>query len=141
MNIAMQKAVRDRAGNRCEYCLLPEEHTHFRFCNDHIIAQQHQGATTLENLAFACPRCNLHKGPNLAGIDPESETLAPLFNPRTDRWIDHFREVNGTIEGMTAIGRATVRVLDMNNEDRVRLRRELIQLRLWKSPPESHEET
>lgn len=108
MNIAMQKAVRDRAGHCCEYCLLPEEHTHGPFCSDHIIAQQHDGATTLENLAFACPRCNLHKGPNLAGIDPESKILTPLFNPRADRWIDHFREANGMIEGMTAVGRTTV---------------------------------
>jgi len=55
-----------RAGNRCEYCRLPEELSDVPFHVEHIVARQHQGGDELSNLALACDRCNLYKGPNLA---------------------------------------------------------------------------
>jgi hypothetical protein len=58
---------------------------------DHVIAQKHGGATVDSNLALACFYCNSAKGPNVAGIDPESGLIVRLFHPRTDRWTDHFR--------------------------------------------------
>lgn len=57
---------------------------------DHIIALQHRGATTLENLALCCGRCNLYKGPNIAGRDPKTGELTRLFSPRSDLWAEHF---------------------------------------------------
>jgi 5-methylcytosine-specific restriction endonuclease McrA len=82
--------VRRRAGHRCEYCRLPEEAFTRPFHIEHIVAKQHGGKTQAENLALACWYCNLKKGPNLTGIDPESATVVVLFHPRRDRWSDHF---------------------------------------------------
>ena len=125
-------AVRRRAGNRCEYCHLPQDAFRRPFHIEHIIAKQHGGETQLENLALACWYCNLKKGPNLAGIDPESGDTVPLFNPRKDEWANHFdlslSSVAGPgieIKGRTSTGRATLRVLGMNDEMRRVLRYEL----------------
>jgi hypothetical protein len=89
---------------------------------DHIIARQHGGSDRIENLAFACMHCNRYKGPNLAGIDPLTGTLAPLFNPRTDGWAYHFRWEGAEIIGTSPTGRATVIVLFMNDPEVVWLR-------------------
>ena len=70
-----------------------------------------------------CLFCNRHKGPNLSGLDPLSEQLTLLFNPRNNRWDEHFQQdANGLMRGLTAIGRTTVYVLDMNAPQRVELR-------------------
>jgi hypothetical protein len=76
-------------------------------------------------LALACHRCNLRKGPNLTGIDPITGEIVPLFDPRRDRWLDHFRFRGPVIEGVTAVGRATIKVLSMNDARRIE-RRELL---------------
>jgi hypothetical protein len=100
---------------------------------EHIIAKQHGGATSLDNLALACWQCNLKKGPNLTGIDPATGEVTRLFHPRRDIWTEHlaFLEVKsrpGRVEitGLTAVGRATVRLLDMNEEHRKALRYEMV---------------
>jgi hypothetical protein len=72
---------------------------------------------------LACQNCNLHKGPNLSGIDPETGVLVPLFHPRRDRWEEHFTMRDFRIVGRTPTGRSTIQVLCINDEDRVRLRR------------------
>jgi 5-methylcytosine-specific restriction endonuclease McrA len=82
--------VRRRAAGVCEYCRIPEHAFRRPFHIEHVIARQHGGVTELANLALACWVCNLKKGPNLAGIDPQSKLLTPLFNPRRDIWSDHF---------------------------------------------------
>jgi hypothetical protein len=124
--------VRRRAAGRCEYCHIPEAAFRRPFHIEHIIAKQHGGSTPLDNLALACWVCNLKKGPNLTGIDPESGEISPLFDPRKDRWEEHFTLIVGRnarlgveIRGRTALGRTTVRVLDMNSETRKRIRHEL----------------
>jgi 5-methylcytosine-specific restriction endonuclease McrA len=123
MDAAVRARVRRRAGNRCEYCLLKQEHLPFStFQVEHIIPRKHGGDDDPSNLALACDRCNAHKGPNLTGIDPETGEIVPLFNPREHAWAEHFRLSDATIVGLTAIGRTTVRVLNMNEERRVRLR-------------------
>ena len=118
MDRALEELVRRRADDRCEYCLFQVPPFHV----EHIIARQHGGPSVETNLALACIRCNLHKGPNLAGIDPESATLVRLFHPRQDRWGDHFRWVGVRMQGVTPIGRATVVVLDMNHPLRLAAR-------------------
>ncbi|MGO4882866.1 MAG: HNH endonuclease [Bryobacteraceae bacterium] len=124
--------VRRRAGNRCEYCRFPQAAFRRSFHIEHIIAKQHGGATQLDNLAFACWHCNWKKGPNLAGIDPETGQVTALFHPRTDSWPHHFSAralkigtLRVEIHGLTAIGRATVRALGMNDPMLQALRYEL----------------
>jgi len=83
-------------------------------------------ADDVDNLALACHRCNLRKGPNLTGIDPVSGEMVPLFHPRRDQWTEHFLFRGVRIEGLTPVGRATVHVLGMNDTRRLELRSELL---------------
>jgi hypothetical protein len=123
MDEAMRRAVAARAGQRCEYCRLHEQDDTFSFHVEHVIPLKHGGTGEPENLAYACQQCNLHKGPNLSGIDPESQKVTSLFHPRQQNWGEHFTAVEFQIVGTSPIGRATVRVLAMNDSDRVDLRR------------------
>jgi hypothetical protein len=126
MNTALQISVRRRAGHRCEYCRLHQDDVPFyTFPVDHIIAGQHDGPTVATNLALSCLRCNLHKGPNIAGRDPLTKKLTPLFHPRRHKWAHHFRFVGPRVMGLTAIGRTTVKILAMNHPDAVALRESL----------------
>jgi len=118
--------VRRRAGNRCEYCLLPQGHSQLTHHIEHIVAKQHGGRDDIDNLALACHRCNLRKGPNLTGVDPVSGKVAPLFHPRQQRWDEHFLFRGARIIGITPTGRAIVRVLAMNDARRLELRSELL---------------
>lgn len=111
---------------RCEYCRLPQIAYEATFHIDHIIAVQHRADDTPDNLALSCPKCNRRKGPNLVGIDPATQTLIRLFDPRTESWPAHFRWNGPLLVGLTACGRATIAVLDLNDEERVRLRQSLI---------------
>jgi 5-methylcytosine-specific restriction endonuclease McrA len=119
---SIREAVAGRAARACEYCRIREQDDAYSFHVEHIIALKHGGATELDNLAFACQHCNLHKGPNLSGIDPQSGQVVTLFHPRRDSWADHFALEEFCFVGLTPTGRATVRVLAMNVADRVRLR-------------------
>jgi len=133
MDPALDSAVRSRAQDKCEYCLLPQSVLRLRFQIEHVIARQHGGLDRLDNLALACGRCNRHKGPNLAGIDHDTGQMTRLFNPRTDRWAEHFRWDGPRVIGATPIGRATIAVLVMNHEDDIAVRLELIESRRF--PP------
>jgi hypothetical protein len=123
--------VRFRAGNRCQYCRMPEAYDIVRFHVDQVIARQHGGRTVLENLALSCAYCNAHKGPNLSGIDPKTRRLARLFHPVNDRWQKHFRSRGARIVGLTPTGRATVAVLGMNDPVNVNVRAALIEEGVW----------
>lgn len=115
----LRRAVRLRARDCCEYCLIPESMTFATHEIDHVIAEKHGGPTEADNLALACTLCNGFKGSDLASIDAESGAIVPLFNPRRDRWVEHFRFENGLVEPLTASGRATVRLLQLNQPHRV----------------------
>ena len=106
--------VRERAGGASEYCRLPASLYAGLFTTEHIIARQHGGSDGDDNLAYACARCNLHKGPNIAGLDPDAGVLTRLFNPRIDAWHQHFGWSGHIVVGRTPEGRTTVRVLAMN---------------------------
>jgi len=125
MDQELANAVRRRARDTYEYRLLPQTVRRLRFQIEHIIARQHGGESTIENLALACGRCSRHKGTNIAGIDPASRQMTRLFNPRMDRWSDHFRWEGPRAVGLTAIGRATVEVLEINHPDEIAIRLEL----------------
>ena len=127
MKEALRDQVRQRAGLRCEYCCVHQDQDPFyTFPVDHVIAQQHRGATTLENLALSCFRCNSHKGPNIASIDRVTSEMVPLFHPRRDAWSEHFEWNGAVLVGLTPIGRATVELLAVNHPDYVLLREALI---------------
>jgi hypothetical protein len=124
LDAVLRNFVRDRAENRCEYCRTHQEQdSFFQFHCEHIIARQHGGPTVESNLAWACHHCNLHKGPNLTGIDPGGGgAVVLLFNPREQVWSEHFIANGPIVSGVTPTGRATVRVLDINAASRVQLR-------------------
>ena len=124
--------VRQRAGSRCEYCHLPDFALALEdFHVEHAVARQHRGTDDPENLAWACIYCNLYKGPNLTSIDPDTGELTRLFNPRHDRWEDHFRPDFSRILGRTAIGRTTVWLLEMNSKIMIYLRANLTEEGRW----------
>lgn len=130
MDAATVQLVRQRAGNRCEYCHLPQEFSGLRFHVEHIVARKHRGSDDTENLALACPECNCHKGTNLSGVDPDAGKVTELFHPRRDRWADHFRIIEGSIVGRTPTGRTTAWLLEMNAGERLRMRQRLFRLGL-----------
>jgi len=118
----LRTAVRERAGGRCEYCLTHEDDVLIPHEPDHVIAEQHGGQATLENLAFACFHCNRRKGPNLASVDPATGEVVRLFQPRTMRWQEHFAMDRLQFIGLTPAGRATIGLLRLNSPERIALR-------------------
>lgn len=132
MDAATRREVRERAGNRCEYCRVRQEDDPlFTFHVEHILPRQHDGPNVATNLALACYHCNRHKGPNLAALDAETNQLTRLFDPRRDTWDEHFRAVGAVIAGRTPIGRVTVRLFKMNTAIRLDLRTELLAHARW----------
>ena len=132
MRMPLRFAVRRRSGARCEYCHLPDLVPYLiPFHLEHIRARRHGGATVLGNLAWACPRCNERKGANLSGVDPDTDEVVRLFNPRRDTWARHFAWDGLRIRAMTATGRATAWLLEFNSEERLKVRQGLRQLGLF----------
>jgi hypothetical protein len=131
MEAGLEQLVWQRANRHCEYCQIPADISLLPFQIDHIIAIKHGGQTTLDNLALSCERCNSHKGPNIAGY-LEGQHI-PLFNPRQDRWLDHFEWRGPILIGKTSVGKVTVEVLSINLPYRVTLRTALIEEGLF--PP------
>lgn len=127
----LRRLIAERAGYRCEYCLLPQAAALHRHEPDHIVPLQHGGVTDLTNLALACLRCNRHKGPNIGSFDPLTGQLVPLFHPRLQVWDQHFQIVDGEIIPLTAEGRVTARVLRFNDPDRLTERQRLLAARLF----------
>jgi 5-methylcytosine-specific restriction endonuclease McrA len=130
MDLATRDFVRQRAGLHCEYCQLPESLSPLaRLQIEHIRPIKHGGTDDVENLALACIDCNLRKGPNLSGIDPETDMIEPLFYPRVQTWEEHFRWEGARIVGASGCGRATVAVMDFNMLDRVQVRLAMLRAR------------
>ncbi len=125
ISVALRQLITERANGRCEYCLIHQDNVLIMHQPDHIIAEQHGGKTEDENMALACIDCNRYKGSNIASIDPVSQTLTPLFNPRRQIWIEHFKLDAGYIHGLTAVGRVTIKILQLNSYQRVQIRQSL----------------
>jgi hypothetical protein len=125
--------VADRAAHRCEYCHAPELVFNFPFEVEHIIPISRDGTDTESNLALACRSCNLRKGTRIDGLDPKSQTEVRFFDPRTDRWSEHFQAdaESGKLMGMTAIGRVTIVCLEMNSPTQLAARQLWIRLGLF----------
>ena len=119
---SLRALVVERAGARCEYCLLPTRVAFYSHEVDHVVARKHGGQTGAVNLALACARCNQHKGSDLGSLDPETGEFAFFFNPRTQRWDDHFALDGPRIVPLTPEGRVTVAILQLNHPDRLQER-------------------
>ena len=126
MTARLRRKVRRRAAGRCEDCRIPERVASVPFEVDHIIARKHGGRTLDSNLALACFSCNSFKGTDIAGLDPKTKRYTRLFHPRLHRWDCHFRWAGPALVGRTAIGRTTIRVLQVNCEEAVTLRESLM---------------
>jgi HNH endonuclease len=122
----LRQQVFNRANSKCEYCLLAVADTPYGHQIDHIIPRQHGGKDELENLALCCSRCNRHKGPNLASLDPESGEIIALFNPRKQTWSEHFRLEDGVFIALSAVGQVSITILKLNTEQRIAERKVLI---------------
>jgi hypothetical protein len=103
---------------------------------EHIRPTSLGGPSTLENLAWACPSCNLHKADRIEAIDPQNGDIVPLFNPRTDNWNNHFQWDGYRVAPLTPIGRTTVAALSFNHPRRLRIREAEEFFGLF--PPEIH---
>lgn len=135
MTPSLRRLVNERAEHCCECCGLPQAQVPaLAFHVEHIIPRKHDGADTADNLALACYFCNLHKGPNLTGIDPRTGQIVALFHPRRDSWKRHIRWDGSRLVGRTPTGRATVRVLSINLPHRIRIRQRLIDAGLFPAP-------
>lgn len=135
---SLRRLVKQRATDMCEYCLIHQTFSIYSHEVDHITATKHGGETTAENLLLACLPCNRHKGSDLTSIDPESQVITPLFNPRKQLWSTHEHSDSGYIQGLTATGRTTVFLLQINERSRAQLRQALIGQNLY---PDFHEKT
>lgn len=118
----IRRLVNERAAFCCEYCLMPQTFSLKKHEPDHIIPIQHGGTTEEQNLALACMRCNRYKGPNLGSIDPQTGDFVPFYNPRKQKWSEHFAMENGYINPLTAEARVTVKILRINDASRIKER-------------------
>ena len=134
VSATLRQLVIARARGCCEYCLYPQIASFVSFEMEHIFAEKHRGQSVQGNLALACPYCNRYKGSDLGSIDPETGLLTPFFNPRTQQWSEHFKFVNGFIYPLTAEGRVTVEILQLNLKERVAERRRLASFGMLKVP-------
>ncbi len=121
----LRRQVASRAAHLCEYCLIHEKDTAFGCAVDHIISLKHGGATDADNLAYACVFCNRFKGSDIGSIVWQTKEFTRFYNPRSDRWSEHFQLQNATLQPLTAIGEVTARILGFNDGDRL-LERQLL---------------
>lgn len=124
-----RRFVRQRAGDCCEYCRLASSDGTVTFHVDHIRPLKHGGSDDENNLCLACYNCNMHKSHDLTGIDPVTDEITPLYHPRQQVWEKHFRlQSDMRFEGLTPEGRTTIRVLQINLEERVESRQLLAEV-------------
>ncbi len=116
ISIALRQAVIERAGGRCEYCQSPALYSPEIFEVEHIQPLSAGGVTEFANLALACPACNRYKGNLQMVSDLETGQSVTLFNPRIDRWLEHFTWSDDFVAmvGLTPTGRATIATLHVN---------------------------
>jgi hypothetical protein len=121
----LRQTIADRANHLCEYCLIAEADTFYGCEVDHIISLKHGGFTEPDNLAYACAPCNRAKGSDIGSIATSGQFMR-FFNPRTDRWSEHFRLEGATIQPLTPIGEVTARIFLFNDSARIHEREERI---------------
>ena len=131
----LRRLVSSRAEELCEYCLIHEDDTFLGCQIEHIISEKHGGQTVEANLALACVFCNRFKGTDISTLSPATGQLCRLYDPRTDRWTEHFRLTGAHIVGLTEIGKATASLLGFNHPDRLLERDALVEAGRYPSDP------
>lgn len=121
----LRQTIAARANLLCEYCLVAEADTFYGCEVDHIISLKHGGSSEADNLAYACALCNRSKGSDIGSISRAGE-FARFFNPRTDRWAEHFLLEHAVIRPLTTVGEVTAHILEFNNSARLHEREEMI---------------
>lgn len=113
----LKEKIRQQAKNRYGYCLNPQELMPYKLEIEHIFPQSLGGETVEENLWLACRECNSHKSSKIKALDKLTGKTVKLFNPRKNKWKEHFEFSKDFSEiiGKTPRGRATVDALQMNN--------------------------
>lgn len=119
---AIGEAVAQRAHDRCEYCLMHQQLQGATFHVEHILPKSRGGLTETDNLALACPGCNLHKSDRTEATDPVDGHFVPLFHPRAHTWSEHFEWDRYRLVGLSAIGRGTIATLQLNHARRLKVR-------------------
>ncbi len=132
---SLRRAVAEQAMYRCGYCQTAQAISGMKLHVEHILPVSLDGQTVESNLWLACAMCNDYKGAQTHAIDPISGERVPLFNPRTQKWSDHFvRSEDGIyIIGQTSCGRASVSAIQMNNKDVVTARKNWVRVG-WHPP-------
>lgn len=130
-----RQKVRQKARNRCEYCLSHQDYVMGRLQIDHIQPVVKGGADLENNLCLACELCNQYKWTQTEGLDPQTGQPVALFHPRQQSWPDYFVwSLDGvTILGLTVCGRATIAALKLNNTLALTVRRNWVHAG-WHSP-------
>lgn len=120
----LRDSVAEQAMHRCGYCLTREEVVGMPMEIDHLIPEVLGGLTEEDNLWLACSCCNDSKGSRIAAPDAVSGEVVRLFDPRHQRWGEHFAWSKGgdMILGLTPTGRATVEALRLNRPALVKAR-------------------
>ena len=131
MTLRRRDRVEQRSGYCCEYCRAPMSICAYTFHVEDCVPRCRGGADADENLALSCAQCNLKKGEGIEAADPVTGKRLPLFNPRSERWTQHFRLRGNRIEGVTPSGKATVAFLNLNSERRQQARAAWRATGLW----------
>ena len=132
----LRRLVVERAESTCEYCLIAEADTFFGCEVDHIVSEKHGGATKEGNLALACLMCNRKKGSDVGSVVPGSGRFVRFFNPRLDRWGEHFAfdEDDFAITPISDVGTVTEQILRFNDAERKLERKALYEVGRYPSP-------
>lgn len=128
INEDLRRLVATRADYLCEYCLIHKDDTFLGCEVDHIISLKHDGTNHEDNLAYACTFCNRQKGSDVGSILLPSREFVRFFDPRRDRWLEHFRLDGLLITPLTKIGEVTAQILGFNGDDRLLERQTLIRI-------------
>ena len=131
MSPLRRERVELRARYSCEYCHAPMRICAYTFHVEHCVPRSRGGADADDNLAQSGAQCNLKKGGQIAAADRVTCQQAALFNPRRERWAEHFRLRGSRVEGLTPVGRATVILLDMDSAMRQEARAAWRATGLW----------
>lgn len=130
----LRRAIVTRASGCCEYCLIHQDDYYVSHEADHIISEKHGGQTDLNNLCLSCLECNRYKGSDVGSIDQVTDSFVALFNPRKMLWADHFQLKANVIVPLTAQGRVTVFLLQLNSKERLQKRAILIPIERYPCP-------
>lgn len=125
LSATLRLQLEEADDHHCAYCRTSQFYSGHPMVAEHILPRIKGGTTSFANLCYSCYRCNLFKGSQTYRIDPQSGELTPLFHPRQHQWNQHFVfDPSGLqIVGLTAVGRATVIALNMNNDVIINARR------------------